>query len=80
MRGTRGKADALRAAIASELSDFRAYDVPAECVRLGLREGEEQEAFGGKYRYVIARLRPLNMKQLLDVALNIVDDRDAPEL
>lgn len=74
------KPEALRNAIASEVADLKSYNVPAECVRLGLAPGDEMEAFAGKHRYVMERLRELDLPRLLDVAFRIIDEREAPEL
>ena len=46
----------LRQLLASALADAKAYDVPALCRRLNLRDGEEQEAFASKYKYDHRRL------------------------
>ncbi|CAL9677016.1 hypothetical protein SUDANB176_07876 (plasmid) [Streptomyces sp. enrichment culture] len=53
------KPEMLRSAIASAVAELKSYEVPAECVRLGLAPGEEDEAFRSKFRYVLTRLRPL---------------------
>ena len=41
----------LRHCLAAAISDFKAYDVPAVCKRLGLGDGTAEEAFSSKYKY-----------------------------
>jgi len=74
------KPEALRRAIAAEIAEMKSYEVPAECVKLGLAPGSESEAFDGKFRYVMARLRHLELPRLLAIAQRCVDDHDAPDL
>ncbi|MEU6548367.1 hypothetical protein [Streptomyces sp. NPDC046859] len=59
---------------------MQSYEVPAECVRLGLASGEEDEAFRSKFRYVLTRLRPLAVPELTTVARKVVDEYDVPAL
>ncbi|MET9881322.1 hypothetical protein ABZZ36_43150 [Actinacidiphila glaucinigra] len=74
------KPETLRSAIASAVAELKSYEVPAECVRLGLEPGDEGEAFGSKFRYVLKRLRPLAVPELTAVARKVVDEYDVPEL
>lgn len=74
------KPDALRTAIANEIAKIKAYNVPGECVRLGLADGEEADAYRSKFHYALGRLQVLDLPRLVNVALRILDDRDAPEL
>ncbi|MFJ3658818.1 hypothetical protein ACIPPR_36625 [Streptomyces nigra] len=74
------KPETLRSAIASAVAELKSYEVPAECVRLGLAPGEEGEAFGSKFRYVLKRLRPLAVPELTVVARKVVDEYDVPAL
>ncbi|ACU77825.1 conserved hypothetical protein [Catenulispora acidiphila DSM 44928] len=59
---------------------MKSYEVPDECVRLGLAAGSESEAFEGKFRYVMARLRHLELPRLLAIAQRCINDHDVPEL
>lgn len=74
------KPEALRSAIAESIARLKSHEVPDECVRLGLTPGDDSEAFRSKFRYVMARLRPLYLPQLAEVARKFLDDHDAPEL
>lgn len=74
------KPDALRTAIANEIAKIKAYNVPGECVRLGLADGAEEDAYRSKFHYALGRLQALDLPRLVNVALRILDDRDAPEL
>ncbi|MGW3520598.1 hypothetical protein [Streptomyces hydrogenans] len=74
------KPETLRSAIASAVAELKSYEVPAECVRLGLAPGEEDEAFRSKFRYVLTRLRPLAVPELTTVARKVVDEYDVPAL
>ncbi|MCX5387531.1 hypothetical protein [Streptomyces sp. NBC_00083] len=74
------KPETLRSAIASAVAELKSYEVPAECVRLGLAPGEEGDAFKSKFRYVLTRLRPLAVPELAAVARKVVDEYDVPEL
>lgn len=74
------KPETLRSAIASAVAELKSYEVPDECVRLGLAPGEEGEAFASKYRYVMKRLRPLAVPELTAVARKVLDEYEAPEL
>ncbi len=67
------KPEDLRSALAAAVSDLKSYEVPDECVRLGLAAGDEAEAFGSKYRYVMKRLRPLDIRQLMETARKFLD-------
>ncbi|WP_086709617.1 hypothetical protein [Streptomyces antimycoticus] len=74
------KPETLRSAIASAVAELKSYEVPGECVRLGLAPGEEGEAFGSKYRYVMKRLRPLAVPELTAIARKVLAEYEAPEL
>ncbi|MEU5397235.1 NUDIX hydrolase [Streptomyces tibetensis] len=74
------KPETLRSAIASAVAELKSYEVPAECVRLGLAPGEEDEAFRSKFRYVLTRLRLLAVPELTTVARKVVDEYDVPYL
>jgi hypothetical protein len=59
---------ALRAELASAIADFKAYDVPAICKRIGLSEGSEEEAFQSKHKYAQKRIIGLTTDELLNSA------------
>lgn len=58
----------LRAELASAIANFKAYDVPAICERIGLSEGSEEEAFQSKHKYTQKRIAGLTVDELLRVA------------
>jgi very-short-patch-repair endonuclease len=69
----------LRHAIASAISELKAYDVADFCTfRLGLAPPRDSndDPFMGKYRWVHARLQGLNMTELLSIARTVLGDRD----
>jgi hypothetical protein len=69
----------IRHAIASSVSDLKAYEVAAFCTDvLGLSRpfNERDDPFSGKYRYVDARLKKHRMSELLGLARTILADRD----
>ncbi|MBY3087984.1 abortive infection family protein [Rhizobium laguerreae] len=58
----------LRTEIASAISDFKSYDVPGVCKRLGLADGDSEEAFRSKFKYASSRLAAVPADDLLGVA------------
>ena len=68
------KLDDLRNSISNCLSDEKAYDLPKVCKRYSLEEGEETEAFHGKYKYVITRLKDKKEDFILDLAKELIND------
>ncbi len=66
----------LRHQIASAIYDSKSYEVPALCVRLGLAEGTEEEAFSSKYKYAQKRLAGLNAHALQQVAAKMLEIDD----
>ncbi|KPH97427.1 hypothetical protein OK006_8983 [Actinobacteria bacterium OK006] len=68
------------------IHDLRGYNLNDQtrslkmCVRLGLAPGDEGEAFGSKYRYVMKQLRPLAVPELTVIARKVLDEYEAPEL
>ncbi|TYB89573.1 abortive infection family protein [Oceaniovalibus sp. ACAM 378] len=58
----------LRTELASEIANFKAYDVPAICVRIGLSEGSEEEAFQSKHKYAQKRIAAQSADELLKSA------------
>lgn len=76
MAGT-PKPEPMREAIANSIAQLKEYDVAAFCVRLGLaaqREGEEP--FRSKRVYVRARLRELELPELMTVARAVLTEWD----
>lgn len=67
----------LRHELASAISDYKAYEVPGVCARLGLEEGSEEEAFQSKYKYAASRLAPIGVETLLEKARLILDEAEA---
>ena len=67
----------LKHELASVISDFKAYEVPAVCLRLGLADGSEDEAFQSKYKYVSKRLASLGSEPLIEKAHALLEDIDA---
>lgn len=61
-------------AIACVLADEKAYDLPSVCVRYGLENGEESEAFSSKRVYVQRRLKSKDQLFLIDLAQRIIQD------
>jgi len=70
----------LRHLIASIISDQKAYNVPSVCLRYGLAEGTNDEAFSSKYRYVMQRLQSLTSGEVLKIARALQDDEGHQEL
>lgn len=62
----------LRQQLASAIADAKAYDVPNLCVRLGLPEGTEQEAFSSKHRYASSRLAAVDTEVVARAARQLL--------
>lgn len=73
-------ADELRRQIASALADEKAHDVPDVCSRYGLEEGTGEEAFSGKFRYVLKRLQTLSTTEVLRIGQAIHADYQNQQL
>lgn len=67
----------LRHELASAISDYKAYEVPGVCARLGLEEGSEEEAFQSKYKYASSRLAAIGVEQLMEKARLILVEIEA---
>lgn len=67
-------AEVLRRAIANVIAGESARDVPGVCKRYGLAEGTGEEAFSGKFRYVMSRLHALNSAQVLQTGQAALGD------
>ena len=67
----------LRLELASAFSDYKAYEVPGVCARLGLEEGSEKEAFRSKFKFASSRLAAIGVEPLLEKARLILDEIDA---
>lgn len=70
----------LRHAVASVISDFKAYDVPILCARLGLREGTSEEAYSSKFKYAEKRLTEVDTPEILDIGRKLLQDCENYEL
>jgi AbiJ N-terminal domain 3/Abortive infection C-terminus len=70
----------LRHLIASVISDQKAYNVPSVCVRYGLAEGTNEEAFSSKYKYVMQRVQSLPAEEVLKIARALQDDEGHHDL
>ena len=57
--------DQLRTSLVGAISDFKAYDVPGICSRIGLANGTEEEAYSSKNKYVSKRLAGLPCNEVL---------------
>lgn len=66
----------LRDQIISVISNYKAYDVPAAAKRVGLAEGDGQETFSSKARYVKVRLQGLPAAEVLKVAKALIEEDD----
>lgn len=72
----------LSAAIADALHENKAYDLEAECCRLGMvAKGEdEDEPFSSKVAYVNRRTVGMDLPTMVDLARKITADYDSPLL
>ncbi|MEW1823538.1 hypothetical protein AB0323_22470 [Arthrobacter sp. NPDC080031] len=71
----------LRSAIAEAISEAKAYEVAAECVRYGLQPAEEgEDPWAGKYRYVEAKLKRLTLEELTVLGHKVFVDYPSEEL
>ena len=70
----KGKRPDLIELIAATLHSVKAYDLPAECKRLGLATGTGSEAHSSKRVYVRSRIQGLNNDQLLQLARQVEQD------
>lgn len=67
----------LRQAIASEIANFSANDVPSLCTGLGLHPGDTEESFKGKHKYAERRLIDKSPAELLEVASKLLERTDS---
>lgn len=70
----------LRHQLASAISDAKAYDVPSLCIRLGMPEGTEEEAYASKYKYAHRRTVELSNDEVLSAARNYLSGEEHFEL
>ena len=68
---------ALRQELASEISNFSANKVPDLCTRLGLREGDRDEAFKSKFAYAERRLLEKSAADLIPIAGRLLEEVDS---
>jgi hypothetical protein len=66
----------LRRQLASAISDFKAYDVPAVCSRLGLADGTGEEAFNSKFKYASNRIQNVKSPAALGMARQLLDETE----
>lgn len=66
----------LRQRIVDVIADYKSYDVPSICKRVGLADGDSQEAFSSKARYVKARLEPLPAHSVVQVGELLAREHD----
>lgn len=67
----KGKREELIGRITDVLYDIKAYKLPAACVRVGLTDGDPNEAHASKRLYVGNRLEPLSDGDLIQIARNV---------
>jgi len=71
----------LRGIIANTISSqVKAYDLNKMCVGLGLEEGEDDEAYKSKAKYVERRIADLDKVQMVSLARDVLTKWDAFEL
>lgn len=70
----------LRHLVASIISDEKAYNVPSVCLRYGLAQGTNEEAFSSKYKYVMRRVQSLPPEEVLNIARRLQDNEGRDEL
>jgi hypothetical protein len=68
--------DQLRTSLAHAISDFKAYDVPGVCRRIGLADGTEDEAYSSKNKYASKRLAGLPWNEVLGAARKLLSSID----
>lgn len=68
--------DQLRTSLVGAISDFKAYDVPGICSRIGLADGTEDEAYSSKNKYASKRLAGLPWNEVLGAARNLLSSID----
>jgi len=69
-------AKSLRQVTADVISNEKAYDVPGICRRLGLSDGNSEEAFRSKYRYAHGRLVEIGDEKLVGIARTLALEYD----
>ena len=70
----------LRHLLAAAISKTKAYDVPTLCRRLGLRDGEPQEASASKHKYAQKRLNEITDEQVITSARKLIAEESHFEL
>lgn len=66
----------LRHQLAATISDFKAYEVPALCTRLGLAGGTDDEAFQSKYKYAQKRLVGVGVTDMERMARILLEEKE----
>lgn len=76
--------DTLREHIARAVAATKAYEIPDECVRLGIQQavedGDAQEAFNSKRLYVRHRILTWSEQALLDLATRVLREYPSDDL
>ncbi|QGQ97552.1 hypothetical protein EHS13_23010 [Paenibacillus psychroresistens] len=62
------------------LSGEKSYDLPVVCVKYGLDNGDDSEAFKSKRMYITRRLKGKDQVVLIDIAKRIAKDYQSKEL
>lgn len=70
----------LRKLIADAIANYKAYDVPGVCTRLGLAEGTSDEAFNSKFKYASKRLSQVPAKRLTEIGRDLLQETSDYEL
>ena len=66
----------LRRGIANAVADYKAYDVPAVCSRIGLAPGDGSEAFNSKFKYAFSRLHQVPAAELAAIGRRLLEETD----
>ncbi|MTW18783.1 hypothetical protein GJ689_21515 [Rhodoplanes serenus] len=75
-----GSIQALRLEVSRVIAEEKAYSVPHVCVRYGLAEGEQREAFDSKRNYVLKRMQALSNGEVVATAEAVFQDYGDPQL
>src|SRR4051794_25112744 len=70
----------LRDRIGSVIAVYSANEVPAVCRRYGLGDGQRDEAFSGKVKYVTTRLLELANEEVIAKARTVAHEEGDKEL
>lgn len=62
----------IRDLVASVIANTKAYNVPSLCVRLGLADGTEEEAFASKFKYAQKRMAGVTAPRAIVIARELL--------